>query len=396
MSKATSKFILFCGILLPPIVIYGTAPGWIRISFTGDIIMHGPVQSSAFRNNRIDPATGDSLNNRGFDHLFEGVRSLLKESDLAVGNMEFPVSPPFASRGMTFNCRPEVLPALKKAGISLVSIANNHILDQGMQGLCATMRYLEQSGLAFVGAHKKEGRAKPGRVIEVRGIRIGFLACTDTVNHPEYLGMDGNAVNRCGDSGALYGAISEIRENSDFVVLLSHFGAEYVSRPSEREMKLARTYCGRGVDLVIGHHPHVLQPMELYTAKDGRVCHIFYSLGNFISNQTWDNLPQVKNHSNAGTQDSAIVECYIRKKGHKAEVKFVIVPVFTSNRHDKRYGEKYFRDIRPLVIRDEVLRLERECGISCAAEISELKKKILDIKETLFGGKSYSGVALAE
>jgi poly-gamma-glutamate synthesis protein (capsule biosynthesis protein) len=155
----------------------------VRLSFVGDIIMHIPVKNCVQSRNVRDADGTTSLNNNGFDYLFERIRNELRESDVAVGNMEFPIAPPFTSKPRIFNCPPEVLSSMKEAGFTMMHIANNHILDQGDRGVVTTMGYIRNSGMDYLGVGETEAAARAGIVKTVKGIRIGFLGYTGLLNY---------------------------------------------------------------------------------------------------------------------------------------------------------------------------------------------------------------------
>ena len=346
-----TAFILFTAASIAGLTSAANNRDDVTIAFSGDIIMHGPVRSCAFRNNNKTPL-GASLNNGGFDHLFEKVAPIFKSSDMAVGNMEFCIYPPFISNGTTFNCRPEIIPALKTAGFTLLTVANNHILDQGIDGFRYAVRLLDSYVMPYVGAHVQQDRARAGHIVTINGIRIGFLAGTGVMNHePPARGFN---INDIYDEKSMSADIASMRSRADFTVLLAHFGSEYVSSPAKKDRELLRRYCDRGVDLVVGHHPHLLQGKERYTAKDGRLCQIFYSLGNFISNQTWENLGSVRKKEDLSPQDSIIVQCILSKEGNGITARYEIIPVYCVNRPDPNGASPFFRDIRPVIIKNEM------------------------------------------
>ena len=152
--------------------LHATAQRRIKISFVGDIMMHDAVKKCAV------------INNRGFDYLFSRIRKEFLKSDIVLGNLEFPISPPFLSNGIVFNCLPDILPALKKAGIKIVNLANNHILDQGATGIIDTLKYLFHNDIMHIGVSRKELTAREGLIYRKHGLRVGFIAYTGILNFP--------------------------------------------------------------------------------------------------------------------------------------------------------------------------------------------------------------------
>lgn len=369
------------------------------ISFTGDIIMHIPVKSCALRHNLADSGGNGSLNNGGFDFLFERIAPVLRESDCAVGNMEFPVAPPFESRPFIFNCRPEVLGALKRAGFCALSIANNHILDQGAEGFHHTLEFLDKNGMRHIGGGPSEESARSGIVVERRGIRAGIISYAAGINTGLPAGKTGVYVNMLHRKEKLIEDIAAMKKRCDYLVMIAHLGSEYSHGPAAGDEALIRQYCDAGVDCVIGHHPHVVQRIEPYVASDGRPCHIFYSLGNFISNQS----SEVRMNSGAmlGTRDSVIVRLVLERKGEALSRRFELVPIRTVNEIEKSAPGPYTRSIQPVAIGDEIRELEKAAGKADDEEqrrtrerIEQLNAKIDLLREVLTQGKAYSDVSI--
>ncbi len=364
----------------------------LEIAFAGDIIMHIPVKLCAAGNNHVATPRGGSINNGGFDHLFARISQRLSASDLTVGNMEFPVSPPFASRPFYFNCYPDVVPAMKKAGFGLVSIANNHIIDQGAAGFRDTLGYLEKYGMSSIGAGADEGSVRAGYVFEKHGIRVGFIAYTGVINSAFPAARDGIFLNNLYKKKNVLDDIAAIRQRCDYLVMVAHFGDEYTVRPNPADTALLREYCDSGVDLVIGHHPHVLQPAETYTARDGRACHIFYSLGNFISNQSGAVVDTALSYGNGilSTRDSALVTLRLAKKKKALKQRFSILPIMTVNEILTAPNGAWRRNIQTAAVADEIARVKQKLTNAATGEhatlearLHELESKYLTIPDLL-------------
>ncbi len=394
--------IALCTFLLIPA---SGCSGWerdnsARISFTGDIIMHIPVKSCALRNDSRDAATGKSINNGGFDYIFGRIRETLGASDLVVSNMEFPVSPPFESKPFVFNCRPEVLGAMKKAGITLVTIANNHITDQDHRGVLSTISYLKQYGIDYIGAGAGEAAARTGYVYAKNGIRVGLLACTGVINTAFPGPAAAIHINNFYKKEKIFEDIDNLMKRSDFRVMVIHYGDEYSTEPGPRETALIHEYMDRGVDLVIGHHPHVLQRMEVYRAPDGRDCVVFYSLGNFISNQSSEVMVGASREK-LSTRDSVIVTAVLTKNGRGISRRMEIVPIRTVNEQGKNPGNWYRRSIQPVPIAVEIDGLgtalksidEKERN-AAEKQLAYLRGKIAVIQRVLLQGKNYEDIEI--
>ncbi|OHD63699.1 MAG: hypothetical protein A2176_05595 [Spirochaetes bacterium RBG_13_51_14] len=348
--------------------------GETRISFTGDIIMHIPVKASALSHNKPGRGKNETLNNQGFDYLFTRIKDSFKDSDIVVGNMEFPVSPPFHSRDRVFNCYPEVLAALKDAGFTMVHIANNHILDQGVAGAINTITFLQNNGLDFIGVNSDEKTARKGVVKKVRGIRIGLIGYAGYLNFRRPRNPKGFFLNWFYDDDIVIADIADIRKKCDFLVMVVHAGVEYTYLPRAFDADRMKKYINRGVDLIIGHHPHFIQPAERVIADDGRVCFIFYSLGNFISNQD-TRAAEYFNGVPLNTRDSIIVHCILERScsGKRPSARFEVQPVHTVNRIDI---DTRLRTIQTVSTYHEVQRLKNRLSNA------DLKEKV-DIENQL-------------
>ncbi len=340
--------------------------GEVSISFTGDIIMHIPVKSSANAHNIIDKDTGASTNNNGYNFLYDRIRPVLRQSDIVVGNMEFPVSPPFKSRPRYFNCPPEGIAAMKWAGYTMVTIGNNHLLDQGGQGVVSTLRFLRQYNMDCIGVGTNEESARAGIVKTMNGIRIGFIGYTGYLNFTREKKTTGYHLNWLYDHEDVIRDITELRKKCDYLVMVSHAGIEYNTLPSAREIETYKKCIDNGVDLVVAHHPHLLQPMEKVVAADGRDCYVFYSLGNFISNQS-TKAEAFFGGAPITTRDSVIVRCILdgNGSGKRPSARFEVVPVYTVNIIENGTGLRAIQTV------------------SLDREISELKKRLAgaDVKE---------------
>jgi len=236
------------------------------LAFTGDILLAG-------RAARMIAAEGP-------DAPFAGVADLLQAADLAVGNLECSLAAAGrpARKEFTFRAPPETADALRRAGYDVVGLANNHSADYGPQALLETLDAVRRRGLHPVGAGEDLDEARRV-VLLARGsppLRIALLAFSNMLPTDFYAGQ-----RRPGTNPALLANIQEdiaaARRQADLVVAMFHWGDELSSTPSESQRYLAREAVQAGADLVVGHHPHVLQGFE----QRGRAL-IAYSLGNFL------------------------------------------------------------------------------------------------------------------
>jgi len=331
-------FVVFCFALLFPALSSGQS---IRLLFCGDFIPHKGVKRSAIAANRTS-GNGQSTNYGGFYNSLSDLKNLTKSADVSFCNLETPVVKPpagdpycFKTRGdFYFKAPPVAIDALKWAGFSVVSLANNHIDNAGVKGIISTLDILKKKKITAVGAGHTYAQAHDPVIITVKGIKIAFLAfCSSRL---------GNSLNvkdqekphvcrvdpRDNSVSELYEDISYAKAQADLVVLSFHWGPyEYKYEPADYIVKFGRECAERGVSIIAGHHPHVLQKAEYYKCKDGRKAFIMWSLGNMISNQSPKYDPSVSKNSSAS-----------EKKARRREGAAVIVtidsksqPVVTAN-----------------------------------------------------------------
>jgi len=232
---------------------------YVQLMFVGDLMFDRGIRYYA------------SLNG-GNDFIFREIRPTLLENDLVVANLEGPITDnlslssgtaPGSANNYYFTFDPGLAQTLFQNNIGLVSLGNNHILNFGQAGATSTQKYLDMSGVDYFGAPDRSRSI----LIEVGDIKITFI------NYNEFSGVPVEAQ-------ATIEEIQKVRTSSDLIIIYGHWGEEYIKTPSENIRNLAHQFIDEGADLVIGSHPHVIVPMEIY--KDKR---IYYSLGNFIFDQ---------------------------------------------------------------------------------------------------------------
>jgi len=247
-------------------------PVRVTLVAVGDLLMHQDVKRAAREN------AG------GFQSLWGDLKPLFQEADLVFGNLETPIAPTtgVSGRPFVFNAPAELPGALKASGFTILSTANNHAYDQGSKGALETLERLEAAGLVGIGGGRDQAQAERPRIVERKGIKVAFLAFTDLFNINLNQEGKGPWVRPLNDSALA--AVKAARSQADLVVVSVHWGIEYEHQPRPRQRDMAARLIGAGADLIIGHHPHVLQPLEWLEAE-GRKGAVAFSLGNFISNQ---------------------------------------------------------------------------------------------------------------
>lgn len=239
------------------------------IAFAGDT-----TQSDVF---------GDATGARGIAYPFEDVAPIFRNADLAFVNLETSVSERGESEkpeGYGFRTDPADLAVYREAGIDLVSLANNHTRDYGTDAFADTIRHLGESGIDQVGAGETLSEAARLAVYELNGIKVGFTACNMINMNPTWYAREDRAGICCvdfADCADYLGRIAEYDRLCDVLFVSVHWGIEYTNAATEEQTAFAHLLCDNGADVILGCHPHVLQPIERY-----RESVIFYSLGNFL------------------------------------------------------------------------------------------------------------------
>lgn len=232
-----------------------------------------------------------------FSDQFTYLKDFVKDSDISIGNYETTTNPDLPVAGFPrFNVPAAYLKDLKETGFDIVSTANNHSMDTELEGVFSTMEAAKEAGLDYVGSFKD----KSDRILfkEVKGIKLAFLAYTYGCNGRENLIVPREEVENLGylsDEDQIKKDIGRAKaQGADFVIVYPHWGIEYQSMPNEAQISLGRKMIDWGADLVIGNHPHVVEPVEVYQAEDGRKGLIAYALGNFISYQNYENSKDIR------------------------------------------------------------------------------------------------------
>ena len=232
----------------------------------------------------FDRGVRDAIAANGVDALLDGVAPILSAADLAVVNLECPLSRRGlrAAKPFSFRGDPTYAQALARAGVDAVSLANNHSLDYGRGALTDTVDAVRKAGMAPLGAGATRGEAMRPVVLEANGLRVAFVAYCDLFVEGTTPREDAPGI-ATGDRAALLAAVRGARANADVVVVFMHWGVEYRTRPTDDQRTLARELLAAGADAVVGAHPHVIQPLERVGAGV-----VAYSLGNFVFDQRND------------------------------------------------------------------------------------------------------------
>lgn len=239
------------------------------LSFAGDIM--------------FDRSVAGFIKSKGEDYVFQGYEKQFKSSDIVFGNLETSLSnsgQPNIDKEYSFRSSPKLAPFMKKYNFTAMSIANNHSLDYGRAAFVESMKILKENGISYGGGGHNKKEATDGVIMERKGLNIGFIAFSGVIPNVDWYAGE----KRAGIIGAykvheaeVLKAVSELDSKCDVLVVSIHWGKEGATTVRAQESELAHKLVDAGADVIMGHHPHVVQNFELYNDKL-----ILYSLGNFI------------------------------------------------------------------------------------------------------------------
>ena len=265
----------------------------LQISFIGDIIVHeAPYQHVIEKKYN------------SFKPLWNELIPELQNTDLLFGNLEGPTAETithklqkvpspgfvydkkvFSGTDFLFNYHPQLLKDLKESGFDILGFANNHTFDRGADGIDLTLDSIEKNNLISLGARKKSSNETFVKTINIKGFNLAWIACTEFTNgfKDRY-----NQTLLCRDQKKqIIDLIQNLKkaDQHDLIILTPHWGDEYQLTPNVFQKKLAKAFIESGVDIIVGSHPHVLQPYERIERPDQTLGLVFYSLGNFLAYQ---------------------------------------------------------------------------------------------------------------
>lgn len=279
-----------------------------------------------------DMMLGRSITNKGsknnYKNMFSGVSDLWKDSDYVAGNLECVLLDNASDyekndKEIHINAETKTANVLKENGFTLVSLANNHLADFKAKGVVNTLDTLDKVGLKHVGAGRNLTEAAEYDIQEINGVKIATIAVSDIIPK-DFAARDSKAGILTTKTLKYYQAVKDASEKADLVIANIHWGVEYGMTETEAQQQLARNLINWGVDVVIGSHPHVLQPVEKY--GDGI---IFYSMGNFVFDQGWSR-----------TKDSMVLNYYVDENGNCS---FEITPIRIKDGYPEVTNNAFFK-----------------------------------------------------
>lgn len=251
--------------------------------------------------------------------IWYNIGDYLREADFVFGNLEWTTNGTSIysyQKVLIFNALPELINTLPGVWFGILNLANNHALDQWVKGLEITRELLSQIGIDQVGTGKNKDEAWEPTIITRNDIRIAFIGASYASYNDNGTGISPH-VARMQETTRLIEAIQKAKEISDIIIVTMHAGQEYTLKTTPLQESFARTAIDNGADIVIGAHPHWIQPIERYKEK-----YIFYSLGNFVFDQDFS--PE--------TKTGLTLKIFITKNTNETEIeKIELHPIIIEN-----------------------------------------------------------------
>lgn len=265
-----------------------------------------------------------------FSHMFAGINKFINTADIKLGTLETNFLDQEFSGVKKYNAPIEFLQAVKQSGINLVSVAHNHELDYGENGLNTTVAKIKEQDIAITGL--KENSEFTGTIKEIRGIKIAFLGYTYGLSNENELSEEVKEKANIYSEDLAKKDIEYAKANSNYIIVVMHWGDVNKSEITDYQREITGFLVNNGVDMILGSHPSVVEPMEIIQNSEGKNILVAYSLGNYISSLKYENadVELILNIQISKTTDSdkAILEkvdytpIYVLDNGSKAENRF--------------------------------------------------------------------------
>lgn len=270
----------------------------VTISAVGDVMIH---------DSQLQAQYNEISDDYSFHNNFLYIKPYIKSTDLSFVNLETTLSGEPYTAYPFFNSPDSIITALKDTGFNVISTVNNHTADTGTDGIIRTIDVIKQHDLDYVGTKQTE-KQKDYLIKEVNGIKLGIISYSygEIDDGRKYLNgvpvpQELTDYINIFDPSDLETSFEEIKvklnalkkENVDSIIFLVHWGDEYMRQPNTTQIELAQLLCDEGVQIILGSHPHVVQPMDILTSSDGiNETFVAYSMGNILSNQREEILQQ--------------------------------------------------------------------------------------------------------
>ena len=309
-----------------------------KISAVGDILCQMDMIDDAKTSDEYD-----------FSHMFTGISKFVKNSDIAIGTLETNFVDGKYSGVGKYNSPIEFLKAVKDSGIGLVSLAHNHVLDYGTQGLETTISKIKEQNIEITGIkenskrtneqdentldeEKQENPDFTGNIKEINGIKVAFLGYTYGLSNENEVNEEEKKKANIYSEELAKKDIEYAKQSSNYIIAIMHWGDVNSSEISEYQRNITSFLVENGVDMILGAHPSVVEPMEMIKTEEGKNVLVAYSLGNYMSTLKYDdaNVELILNIqiSKSSDSDKAVLQkvdykpIYVLDNGTKAENRF--------------------------------------------------------------------------
>ena len=336
-----------------------------KISAVGDILCQMDMIQDAQNEDSYD-----------FSYMFDNITKYVKKSDIAIGTLETNFTSSRYSGVGKYNTPTEFLTAVKNSGISLVSLAHNHVLDYGEDGLNQTISKIHEEGMNITGIQNNEENENSeftGNIKEVNGIKIAFLSYTYGLsNENEVSEEEKSKVNIFSEELALKD-IQYAKENSNYIIVVMHWGDVNSSTITDYQNNITGFLVNNDVDMILGSHPSVVEPMKIIQNAEGKNILVAYSLGNYISSLKYENadvelilniqIAKSEDDDKAVLQKVDYTPIYVLDNGTKAEKRFELTDMkqlakdYANGDTSKISRKKYDEIIKKL---DELQKIVNE------------------------------------
>lgn len=336
-----------------------------KISAVGDILCQMDMIQDAQNEDSYD-----------FSYMFDNITKYVKKSDIAIGTLETNFTSNRYSGVGKYNTPTEFLTAVKNSGISLVSLAHNHVLDYGEDGLNQTISKIHEKGMSITGIQNNEGNENSeftGNIKEVNGIKIAFLSYTYGLsNENEISEEEKSKVNIFSEELALKD-IQYAKENSNYIIVIMHWGDVNSSTITDYQNNITGFLVNNDVDMILGSHPSVVEPMKIIQNAEGKNILVAYSLGNYISSLKYENadvelilniqIAKSEDQEKAVLQKVDYTPIYVLDNGTKSEKRFELTDMkqlakdYANGDTSKISRKKYDEIIKKL---DELQKIVNE------------------------------------
>mgnify|MGYP001129996504 FL=1 len=336
-----------------------------KISAVGDILCQMDMIQDAQNEDSYD-----------FSYMFDNITKYVKKSDIAIGTLETNFTSNRYSGVGKYNTPTEFLTAVKNSGISLVSLAHNHVLDYGEDGLNQTISKIHEKGMSITGIQNNEENENSeftGNIKEVNGIKIAFLSYTYGLsNENEISEEEKSKVNIFSEELALKD-IQYAKENSNYIIVIMHWGDVNSSTITDYQNNITGFLVNNDVDMILGSHPSVVEPMKIIQNAEGKNILVAYSLGNYISSLKYENadvelilniqIAKSEDQEKAVLQKVDYTPIYVLDNGTKSEKRFELTDMkqlakdYANGDTSKISRKKYDEIIKKL---DELQKIVNE------------------------------------